>query len=91
MLLEQQQKFLQRLLSSTFDFSAIEKQMEYLQNKQSGSMEFDDESMQQAMGIIKRRFEVEKKNTDIFKNQLAKLLQQNNQEKLLERINKGSD
>ncbi len=89
-LLEQQQFYLQRLLTTTFDFSAIEKQLDYLQNKQSGSMEFDDESMQQAIGIIQNRFKDERENTRKYRNQLQALLQQNNLEKLLERINKGS-
>ncbi|MCK5206902.1 MAG: AAA family ATPase, partial [Cyclobacteriaceae bacterium] len=90
MLQEQQQNFLQRLLTTTFDFHVIEKQLEYLQKGKTGSMEFEDESMQKAMGIIQGRLEDEKENTAKFRNQLLALLHQNNLEKLLERINKGS-
>ena len=90
LLQEQQRKFLERLLTTTFDFSDIAKQLDYLQNNQAGKMEFEDESMRQAIGIIQGRIKGEKKNTAIFKEQLQRLLSQNASEKLLERIARGS-
>ena len=90
MLQEQQRKFLERLLTTTFDFSDIAKQLNYLQNNKAGKMEFEDESMRQAIVILQTRIKNEEKNTAIFKKQLQKLLSQNASEKLLERIARGS-
>jgi len=90
MLEEQQRKFLERLLTTTFDFSDIAKQLNYLQNNKAGKMEFEDGSMRQAIGILQDRIKNEEMNTAIFKNQLLRLLQQNFSEKLLERIASGN-
>ena len=90
MLEEQQRKFLERLLTTTFDFSHIARQLDYLQNNKTGKLEFEDGSMRQAIGIIQERINGEKKNTAIFKQQLRRLLSQNDSERLLERINRGS-
>ncbi|MEN8229980.1 MAG: helix-turn-helix domain-containing protein [Bacteroidota bacterium] len=87
---EQQRKYLERLLTTTFDFSHIAKQLDYLQNNKTGKLEFEDGSMRQAIGIIQGRINGEKKNTAIFKQQLQRLLSQNASEKLLERITRGS-
>jgi len=89
MLQEQQSNFLQRLLATTFDFSAIEQQLAYMQNK-GGGLEFEDETMRKAIGVIQGRLENEKINTARFKNQLLNLLRENNLDTLLERIKKGS-
>ena len=90
MLHEQQRIFLERLLATTYDFSDIEKQMEYLKKGKATTMEFEDESMQKAIEVIQGRFRDERKNTAIFQRQLLDLLRQNEQGKLLERIRKGS-
>ena len=87
---EQKRKYLEQLLISTFDFSDIAKQLDYLQNNKAGKMEFEDDSMRQAIGIIQGRMKGEKMNTAIFTKQLQRLLAQNDSEKLLERIAKGS-
>jgi len=90
MLQEQQRKYLERLLTMTFDFSDIAKQLDYLQNNKAGKMEFEDGSMRQAIGIIQDRIKGENKNTAIFKKQLQRLLNRNASEELLERIGRGS-
>ncbi len=87
---EQQRKFLERLLNTTFDFSVIGKQLDNLQYYKAGKMEFEDVSMREAIGILQGRFRDEKSNTTIFKNQLQRLLRQDNPELLLVRINRGS-
>ncbi len=53
-------------------------------------MEFEDETMRGAMQQLVERFEAEKANTEKFRNQLLYLLHQNDQKKLLERLDKGS-
>lgn len=90
MLQEHQREFLDRLLATTFDFSDIEKQIAYLKKGKTSKMEFEDESMQKAMEVLQSRFDDEKKNTITYRNQLLGLLRQNDPEKLLGRIRKGS-
>ncbi len=86
----QQAHYLQRILSETFDFAAITKQIGYFKNDKAGKMEFEDAAMQTAMRNMELRFENEIENTAKFRNQLLVLLYNNNLEKLQERIEKGS-
>ncbi|MEN8155545.1 MAG: helix-turn-helix domain-containing protein [Bacteroidota bacterium] len=86
----EQRRFLERLLISTFDFSGIAKQLDHLQNYKAGKMEFEDESMQQAIGIIQDRIRGEEQNTATFRKQLQRIIGEGNQEMLLERIARGS-
>ena len=90
MLQQQRQNYLKLLLAITFDFSGIEKQIEYMQKGKASTMEFEDESMRLAMGVILDSIRSEKENTIKFKKQLLILLQNNSREKLLERIEKGN-
>jgi len=87
---EKQRVYLEQMLNSTYDFSGIAKQLENMQNFKAGKMEFEDEAMQKAMGILLKRFRDEELNTLTFRRQLGSLLQQNKLELLLERIEKGS-
>ena len=87
---QQQRDYLKRLLFATFDFSAIERQIAYLQKDKAEKMEFEDESMRTAMDDILRRIKSENDNTSKFRRQLEQLLRGNETEKLLERIEKGS-
>ena len=91
MLQEKQRIYLQEILSSTFDFSLIERQLENLQKFQAQKMEFEDPLMQQAMGNLQKGFRAEAGNTATFRRQLQNLLRENNPEQLLDRIRKGSD
>ena len=87
---EKQRNYLEQILAITFDFSRLSKQLENMQKFRMGKMEFEDETMQKAMGILQERFGDEKNNTAIFHNQLQRLLHQNNREALLERVARGS-
>ena len=91
MLHEKQRIYLEDILSTTFDFSLIERQLEHLQMFKAQKMEFEDPVMQQAMGKLLKGFRDEAGNTATFRRQLQRLLQENNPEILLERIRKGSD
>ena len=86
-----QMNFLKMLLLQSFDFSEIINQIEYTQNKFGVKMEFEDEEMQTALQKLKESFLAEKLVTNRFKIQITKLLQENQHEKLLERIEKGSN
>jgi len=91
MLQEKQRIYLEQMLSATFDFSPLAQQLEYLQKFTASKMEFEDETMQKAMGKLQQRFRDEEKNTLTFRRQLQRLLQHNERELLLERIAKGSE
>jgi Helix-turn-helix domain/PIF1-like helicase len=91
MLHEKQRYYLEEILSTTFDFSLLERQVENLQRFKAGKMEFEDPGMQQAMGKLLKALKDEAPNTVTFRRQLQSLLLQNNPDMLLERIRKGSD
>jgi hypothetical protein len=86
---QSQRNYLHKLLSATFDFEPIEKQLQYFA-KDQGSMEFEDESMCHAMQRISAQLLDERKNTQKYRKQLLYYLYQNNEAKLLERLHKGS-
>ncbi len=88
--MEKQRSYLEQILSRTFDFSDLIRQLENLQNFKADKMEFEDEVMQKAMGLLLQRFRDEEKNTAIFRQQLQSLLQENKRDLLLERVAKGS-
>jgi dephospho-CoA kinase len=90
MLHEKQRVYLEQILTTTFDFSPLVRQLEYVQKFKADKTEFEDESMQKAMGILLKRLRNEAGNTALFCRQLQRLLQQNNPEMLLERVAKGS-
>lgn len=85
-----QSNFLIRLLSETFNFSPVEQQVEYCQKKVGMKMEFEDAEMREALKNLQEKLSKESSVTGIFRNQIQRLLNQGNKEKLLERIEKGS-
>ncbi|MGB0403970.1 MAG: helix-turn-helix domain-containing protein [Salibacteraceae bacterium] len=85
-----QSNYLQRLLASTFDFTPIEKLLDYLTGNKKSSMEFELEGMQRAIPTIRLKFNDQKQTTIKFKNQLLHLLHTNKQGQLEERLRKGS-
>jgi hypothetical protein len=85
-----QRRYLEEILSTNFDFLHLVRQLENLQKYKADQMEFEDPSMQQAMGVLLKRFRDEAGNTHTFRKQLQRLLEQNNPEMLLERIARGS-
>ncbi len=91
LLLEEKQKhYLEQILTTTFDFSGLIKQLENLQSFKAKKMEFEDEAMQGAMGKLLDRFEAERAHTSTFRKQLHRLLRQGDREVLLDRIARGS-
>ena len=74
MLNEKQRVYLEQILTSTFDFSLLSRQLENMLNYKADKMEFEDESMRKAMGLLLKRFRDEAKNTAIFRKQLQSLL-----------------
>jgi DNA-binding NarL/FixJ family response regulator len=85
-----QSQYLSHLLDNTFDFTPIQKELEYFRRDQDSSMEFEDADMQGAIPTIQQKFQAEKENSDRFRRQLLALVFQKDQAKLQERLAKGS-
>src|SRR5690606_5549562 len=81
--------FLKNFLQSTFDFSSIISQIEYTQKKTAEKTEFEDEEMRMALDKLKTEFLKQQPISNKFKVQVHKLLEIQNNEKLLERIEKA--
>jgi len=88
---EKQQYYLQNLLSQTFDFSIIQKEIDYIRKGEIAEGELDDESMKNALQLIEESFKKESDNTTKFRSLLLNWLQEGNTEKLLERLSSGRE
>ena len=84
-----QQIFLQQLISKTFDFSSLLKDINYVR-KDSGQEAFTEETMKPVLEQLTEKLEGELGNTQNFRRQLEELLTADDQAKLLERVAKGS-
>lgn len=91
MLREKQQYYLQSLLNQTFDFSNIQKEINYIRKGEVAEGELEDDSMKNALQVIEESFNKESENTTKFRNLLLNWLQVGNTEKLLERLNSGKN
>jgi len=85
-----QKKYMAKLLESTFDFGEIIQSFTAFTKDFGGSMEFEDMEMQKAVPMIYDGIQLEGENTYKFQRQLLHILQTNEEEKLLERLEKGS-
>jgi len=85
-----QKKYMAKLLESTFDFGEIIQSFTAFTKDFGGSMEFEDMEMQKAVPMIYEGIQLEGENTYKFQRQLLHILQTNEEEKLLERLEKGS-
>lgn len=85
---KKQQLYLQQLITHTFDFSLLIKDLNYVQ-KDKGQEEFAEETMKPVLTQLVETLEAEKINTEKFRRQLIDLLLTNQHSLLLERITKG--
>ena len=86
-----QQDFIRQLISKTFDFDTLLKEIGYILKNKGEGTGFEEETMKPVLEQIKDLLLAESENTKKFSWQLATLLEEKQQEKLLERIRKGSD
>jgi hypothetical protein len=84
-----QQQFIRQLLEQTFDFTALIKDIRYVQ-KENGEEGFKESTMKPVLVQLADALEAEQINTEKFNRQLTDLLNTNNAVNLLERIRKGS-
>jgi len=85
-----QQRYLSLLSGETFDLQGLLQEITAFQRKNDSSLEFEDPEMQKAIGEIALLIRNEVETASKFGNQLRYLLQQNDKEKLMERLNKGA-
>ncbi len=90
-----QTNFLNSLLAETFNLSSVIQQVSYCQNKIGIKMEFEDAEMRVALEELQKKLSAEQPVTATFRKQIEQLLAPStrgeNNEKLLERIEKGSE
>jgi GTPase SAR1 family protein len=84
-----QREFLHQFLNSTFDFSLLVKDINYVQKDQTEEG-FAEESMKPVLVQLVTALEAEQSNTENFRRQLSGLLATADHTKLLERLEKGS-
>ncbi|AFL84409.1 PIF1 helicase/Helicase [Belliella baltica DSM 15883] len=91
-LLTQSQKlYIQKLLIKTFDFGEIIENFHAFLKYSDNSMEFEDQEMQKAIPEIHQSISDEDSNTYKFQRQLLHLLQTNEENHLMDRLEKGSE
>lgn len=82
-----QRVFLQQVMNTTFDFSTILKEINYVQKDQTEGL--DEETMKPVLVQLASALEAESVNTEKFRRQLADLLFKDEYGSLLERLQKG--
>jgi DNA-binding NarL/FixJ family response regulator len=89
LLQQHQNQYLTKLLLSSFDLKSILQEIDFFRRNQESSMEFEDQEMMVAIPEVAQLLIEERENTERFGRQLIQLLQTQQVEKLMERIEKG--
>lgn len=85
-----QSQYLSQLIQDTFEFESLTKSISQFDKDQESSLEFEDETLRKDLPVIFEALASEGENTRKFRTQLMILLQQGEQEKLLQRVEKGT-
>jgi hypothetical protein len=85
-----QSHYLSQLIQDTFEFDSLTSSLTQFDREQESSLEFEDESLRKDLSVIYESLISEGENTRKFRAQLMILLQQGEQEKLLQRVEKGT-
>lgn len=91
LLTQNQIHYIHKLLVKTFDFREIIENLNDFIKNSDNSMEFEDQEMQKAISEIFQSITEEETNTYKFQRQLLFLLQTNEENHLMDRLEKGSD
>lgn len=84
-----QREYLQLLLAGTFDFSDLQRKIEYTQKDHPETAQFEDDSMKTALQVLREKLRSEEDNTQKFRAQLMRLMMEDQRDELLTRIAKG--
>lgn len=90
LLSQNQSRYLSRLIRETFEFESLLRSLAQFAKANTSSLEFEDDNLRKDLPAIDQALESESENTRKFRAQLQLLLQQNESEKLLQRIDKGT-
>lgn len=86
-----QLQFIEELISKTFEFDTVIKEIAYIKKTNDVSAAFEEDSMKPVLEQIHESLNAEIQNTQKFRKQLTELLQSNNKDQLLSRLKKGSE
>ncbi len=90
-LVKGQRQYLRKLLIMTFEFQDIIKELTKITHEYKHSFEDGDISAENNPSVLAETLQRETINTQKFRNQLVYLLENGENEKLIERIEKGSE
>ena len=82
--------YLSQLVESTFEFDSLMTSLSQFDKDQETSLEFEEEDLRKDLPAIFEVLENEKENTRKFRQQLQLLIQTKQEEKLQERVEKGT-
>src|SRR5690606_34537229 len=85
-----QSVYLHEALHNTFNFEPIAAQIDYVQRKVAGKMEFEDMTMRNALPNVRQNVNSEFENARKFRNQISNLLHAKAYDELKVRVEKGS-
>ncbi len=88
---EKQKQYVRHLINSIFIFEALTKECVYVQRSRTELATVDDDVKVPVLENIIKNLLAEKENTVKFQRQLINLLNENDTERLSERIKKGSE
>jgi hypothetical protein len=91
LLVTQQRAFLSDLVQETFEFESIRNSLTQFDKSQESSLEFEDESLRDDLPRLFELLGSERENSGKFVAQLQSLLERGDREKLLLRLEKGSE
>ncbi|MCU0400372.1 MAG: AAA family ATPase, partial [Algoriphagus sp.] len=90
LLLHNQLNYLSQLVESTFEFDSLMTSLSQFDKDQETSLEFEEEDLRKDLPAIFDFLDKERENTRKFRQQLQLLIQTKQEEKLLERVEKGT-
>lgn len=85
-----QANYLFQLVERTFELDSLIAALIQFQKEQDSSLEFEEEALQEDLPALYQLLDVERENTRKFRQQLQFLIQNKEEERLLQRLDKGS-
>lgn len=90
LLKQNQQSYLSQLVDSTFEFESLLASLTQFDKDQETTLEFEEEELRKDLPTIYELLLKEQENTRKFRQQLQVLIQSKQEEKLLDRVEKGT-
>jgi hypothetical protein len=91
LLAQNQTHYLNRLVQETFEFESLLKSFVQFDKDQESSLEFEEEDLRKELPAIYDSLQSESENTRKFRTQLQILLHKDEEDKLRQRIEKGTE